>query len=121
MCRSKPARASKHTDARCAPVIDIAVPMSIDLNWETLTTGPDGLELAHRIRDFIHAKFQSVPLPRFIKSVTVHDFEFGSIPPELELKDITDPLPDFYEETPDADGDSDDEGDGDGDGDGYGS
>ncbi|CAK7199038.1 Mitochondrial distribution and morphology protein 12 [Sporothrix eucalyptigena] len=81
--------------------------MSIDLNWETLTTGPDGQELAHRIRDFIHSKFQTVPLPRFIKSVTVHDFEFGSIGPELELKDITDPLPDFYEE--DAGGNEDDE------------
>ena len=82
--------------------------MSIDLNWETLTAGPDGQELAHRIRDFIHTKFQSVPLPRFIKSVTVHDFEFGSIPPEVELKDITDPLPDFYEENSDLD--DDDEG-----------
>lgn len=78
--------------------------MSIDLNWETVTGGPDGLELAHKIRDFIHTKFQSVPLPRFIKSVTVHDFEFGTIPPEVELKDITDPLPDFYEENPDLDG-----------------
>lgn len=76
--------------------------MSIDLNWETLTTGPDGEALAHSIRDFIHTKFQSVPLPRFIKSVTVHDFEFGATPPELELKDITDPLPDFYEENSDA-------------------
>lgn len=77
--------------------------MSIELNWETLTTGPDGEALAHSIRDFIHTKFQSVPLPRFIKSVTVHDFEFGTTPPELELKDITDPLPDFYEENPAAD------------------
>ncbi len=84
--------------------------MSIDLNWETVTGGPDGLELAHKIRDFIHTKFQSVPLPRFIKSVTVHDFEFGTIPPEVELKDITDPLPDFYEETSD-DVDSDDDDD----------
>ncbi|EPE03444.1 mitochondrial inheritance component mdm12 [Ophiostoma piceae UAMH 11346] len=83
--------------------------MSIDFNWETLTTGPDGQELAHRIRDFIHSKFQSVPLPRFIKSVTVHDFEFGSIGPELELKDITDPLPDFYEEDEE---DEDEEGEG---------
>lgn len=79
--------------------------MSIDLNWETLTTGPDGEALAHSIRDFIHTKFQSVPLPRFIKSVTVHDFEFGATPPELELKDITDPLPDFYEENSAADDD----------------
>jgi distribution and morphology protein 12 len=72
--------------------------MSIDLNWETLTTGPDGLAIATSIRDFVHSKFQSIPLPRFIKSVTVHDFEFGSIVPEIEIKDICDPLPDFYEE-----------------------
>jgi len=81
--------------------------MSVDLNWETVTGGPDGQELAHKIRDFIHTKFQSVRLPRFIKSVTVHDFEFGSIPPEIELKDITDPLPDFYEENSDVDDDDD--------------
>ncbi|ETS81228.1 hypothetical protein PFICI_06230 [Pestalotiopsis fici W106-1] len=77
--------------------------MSIDLNWDTLTSGPDGDELAGRIRDFIHTKFQAVPLPRFIKSVKVHDFQFGSIPPKVTLKDICDPLPDFYEEMPEAD------------------
>ncbi|KAL0935218.1 Mitochondrial distribution and morphology protein 12 [Colletotrichum truncatum] len=83
--------------------------MSIELNWETLTTGPDGEALALRIRDFIHTKFQAVPLPRFIKSVKVHDFEFGTIAPELELKDITDPLPDFYEENPDIEDDEEEE------------
>lgn len=84
--------------------------MSIDLNWETLTTGPDGEALAERIRDFVHEKFQTVTLPRFIKGVTVHAFEFGSIAPEVELKDICDPLPDFYEETEvDQDVDEDEE------------
>jgi distribution and morphology protein 12 len=82
--------------------------MSIDLNWDTLTGGPDGVALAESIRDFIHTKFQAVPLPRFIKSVTVHDFAFGSIPPRIVLKDICDPLPDFYEENSEAD-DLDDE------------
>lgn len=72
--------------------------MSIDLNWDTLTSGPDGEALAESIRIFIHDKFQAVPLPRFIKSVTVHGFDFGKTPPELELKDITNPLPDFYEQ-----------------------
>ncbi|KAK4147830.1 uncharacterized protein C8A04DRAFT_8709 [Dichotomopilus funicola] len=88
--------------------------MSIDLNWETVTGGPDGQELADGIRDFIHTKFQSVPLPRFIKSVTVLDFQFGAIPPDVELKDITDPLPDFYEDNVESDlasDDSDDEED----------
>lgn len=83
--------------------------MSIDLNWDTLTSGPDGVALAEHIRDFVHDKFQTVTLPRFIKSVKVHTFEFGSIPPELELKDICDPLPDFYEENEDDVG-SDEEG-----------
>jgi distribution and morphology protein 12 len=73
--------------------------MSIDLNWSTLTTGPDGIALAEKIRDFVDAKFQTVTLPRFIKGVKVHAFDFGSIAPELEIKDICDPLADFYEET----------------------
>lgn len=72
--------------------------MSIDLNWETLTSGPDGIQLAENIRDFIHDKFQTVTLPRFIQAVNVHNFEFGNIAPSLELKDICDPLPEFYEE-----------------------
>ena len=79
--------------------------MSIDLNWETLTAGPDGIALAQKIRDFVHEKFQTVTLPRFIKGVKVHAFEFGSIAPDLEIKDICDPLPDFYEETEDDYGD----------------
>lgn len=83
--------------------------MSIELNWETLTSGPDGEALAERIRSFIHDKFQTVPLPRFIKSVHVHGFDFGSIPPQLDLKDITDPLPDFYEGELDDDEDEDED------------
>lgn len=79
--------------------------MSIDLNWETVTSGPDGEALAERIRTFIHDKFQTVQLPRFIRSVNVHGFDFGTIPPRLELKDITDPLPDFYDEGLDEDDD----------------
>ncbi|KAI1270966.1 hypothetical protein F5Y07DRAFT_45969 [Xylaria sp. FL0933] len=85
--------------------------MSIELNWETLTGGPEGNALAERIRDFIHVKFQAVPLPRFIKSVAVHEFAFGNIPPSIVLKDICDPLPDFYEEDYDSQDEDDAEGD----------
>ncbi|KAH7027545.1 uncharacterized protein B0I36DRAFT_327314 [Microdochium trichocladiopsis] len=84
--------------------------MSIDLNWDTLTSGPEGEALAASIRDFVHTKFQAVPLPRFIKSVAVHEFEFGKVAPQVVLKDICDPLPDFYEEDPDVDyGDDEDD------------
>ncbi|KAF2751418.1 hypothetical protein M011DRAFT_455424 [Sporormia fimetaria CBS 119925] len=80
--------------------------MSIDINWETLTGGADGKARAEAIREFIHDRFQQVTLPRFIRSVRVHSFDFGSVPPEIEIKDICDPLPDFYEEDEDyPDGD----------------
>jgi mitochondrial distribution and morphology protein 12 len=84
--------------------------MSIDINWETITSGSDGEALAERIRSFIHDKFQQVTLPGFIRSVEVHSFDFGKICPQLEIKDIGDPLPDFY------DGDEDNDGDGQGNG-----
>ncbi|KAK4503936.1 hypothetical protein PRZ48_004851 [Zasmidium cellare] len=71
--------------------------MSVDINWETLTGGPDGAALAETIRLFVHERFQSIPLPKLIRSVSVHGFEFGKVSPEIVLKDITDPLPDFYE------------------------
>lgn len=75
--------------------------MSIELNWETLTSGPDGERYAARIRDFVHTKFQTIPFPKFIKSVHVHSFTFGSIPPDIEIKEICDPYPEFYEEDED--------------------
>ncbi|KAJ4357587.1 Mitochondrial distribution and morphology protein 12 [Didymosphaeria variabile] len=75
--------------------------MSIDINWETLTGGSDGSSRAESIRAFIHDRFQQVTLPRFIRSVHVHSFDFGSVTPEIEIKDICDPLPDFYEEDED--------------------
>jgi distribution and morphology protein 12 len=75
--------------------------MSIDINWDTLTGGADGAARAETIRAFIHDRFQQVTLPRFIRSVHVHSFDFGTAAPEIEIKDICDPLPDFYEEDED--------------------
>jgi distribution and morphology protein 12 len=75
--------------------------MSIDINWDTITGGAEGSARAEKIRAFIHDRFQQVTLPRFIRSVHVHSFDFGSVPPGIEIKDICDPLPDFYEEDED--------------------
>lgn len=75
--------------------------MSIEVDWATATSGPDGEELAERIRAFVHDKFQQIPLPRFIRSVQVHSFDFGSIGPDLEIKDFCEPFADFYEEDDD--------------------
>ena len=75
--------------------------MSIDINWEAATSGPDGDALAERIRSFIHDKFQQITLPRFIRSVEATAFDFGTVSPELEIRDICDPFSDFYEEDED--------------------
>lgn len=85
--------------------------MSVDIDWESLTTGPDGLELAESFRAFIHDKFQQVALPQFIKSVEVHSFDFGNECPIVELKDVCDPLPDFYEDDEDDEDEAGEEGD----------
>src|ERR1700712_5196208 len=76
--------------------------MSVDIQWEILTGGTEGSELAETIRAFIHDRFQKVALPRFIRSVNVHSFDFGDAPPDIEVKDICDPLPDFYEDEDDS-------------------
>ena len=81
--------------------------MSVEVNWETLTGGPDGAELAETIREFVHERFQQIPLPNLIRSVKVHAFDFGTTAPEIILKDICDPLPEFY----DTDDESEDLGD----------
>lgn len=85
--------------------------MSIDINWDTIAGGADGAGRAEAIRAFIHDRFQLVTLPRFIRSVQVHSFDFGSVPPEIEIKDISDPLPDFYEEDEDYPDDNEDQND----------
>lgn len=72
--------------------------MSVDISWDLITSGEDGDALAESIRAFIHDKFQQITLPKFINAVHVHSFEFGSISPNVEIKDICDPLPDFYED-----------------------
>lgn len=90
-----------------SPCASINLAMSVDINWETLTSGPDGEALAEKIRVFIHDRFQQIHLPKLIRSVKVRSFEFGKISPEVVLKDICEPLPDFYERD---DGDSQSEG-----------
>jgi len=71
--------------------------MSVSIDWEALTGGPDGETLAETIREFIHQRFQQINWPKLIRSVEVHSFDFGTVVPQIVLKDICEPLPDFYE------------------------
>jgi len=72
--------------------------MSVELDWSKLDE-----ELANKVRDFLNKRFQSSSLPAILKSIEVVSFEFGSIPPTIEIVDITDPYSAFYEESYDGD------------------
>ncbi|KAK6338844.1 Mitochondrial distribution and morphology protein 12 [Orbilia brochopaga] len=82
--------------------------MAVDINWPALTTGPDGKVYADALCEFFHEKFQQIAFPKFLRSVSVVSFNLGTVPPEIEIQDITDPYPEFYE---DAYAEADDEDD----------
>src|SRR5208282_3218579 len=68
--------------------------MSVDLDWSKLDEA-----LAEKVRDFLNERFQNLSLPSMLKSIEIVSFEFGSIPPTIEIQHITDPYPEFYEES----------------------
>jgi distribution and morphology protein 12 len=68
--------------------------MSVDLDWAKLDEG-----LADKVCDFLNERFRNLPLPSMLKSIHVLSFEFGSIPPTIEILHITDPYPEFYEQS----------------------
>ena len=77
--------------------------------------GDDVNSLAESVRDFLDARFQQIALPPFLRAVHVTAFDFGHSPPEIEVRDVCEPLGEFYEE--DGSEDSGRGGDGDGGGD----
>lgn len=68
--------------------------MSVDITgWGKLDS-----DLADSIAKSLDDKFLQLQLPDYIKSVRVTSFQFGKKAPKIEIKDITDPFPEFYEE-----------------------
>ena len=68
--------------------------MSVDLDWSKLDAA-----LAENVCDFLNERFRNLPLPSMLKSIEVLSFEFGSIPSTIEILHITDPYPEFYEQS----------------------
>lgn len=76
--------------------------MSVDLDWDNLTS-----ELANSLVEILNRQLSSATRPSFIGPIEVLSFEFGNVPPEVELIDIRNVHPDFLEDDEDqaADGD----------------
>ncbi|ANB12209.1 ERMES complex subunit MDM12 [Sugiyamaella lignohabitans] len=81
--------------------------MSIEIDWNRLLE--DEAELSEKIRSFLDSQFESLTLPPYIESVSVTSFKFGDAVPEVTIKHISDPFPEFYSDGSgdEEDGDSD--------------
>lgn len=76
--------------------------MSIDLDWDGMINSDD-IDVAEWLRSVLDKQFQQLDLPRNIRSVSITTLSLGTIPPELEIKHISDPFPEFYaEDAPDS-------------------
>ncbi|KAG5358421.1 Mitochondrial distribution and morphology protein 12 [Yarrowia sp. B02] len=71
--------------------------MSIDLDWDGMINS-DEIDVAEWLRSLLDKQFQQLDLPRNIRSVSITTLSLGTIPPELEIKHISDPFPEFYAE-----------------------
>ncbi|KAI9202861.1 uncharacterized protein BJ171DRAFT_559023 [Polychytrium aggregatum] len=65
--------------------------MSFDIQWDKLDSG-----VAKNLQDFLNKHFEHLTRPSFIGPISIIDLDFGTIPPNIEIKDITDPLTEFY-------------------------
>ena len=74
--------------------------MSVDLDWDNLTS-----ELANSLVEIINRQLSSATRPSFIGPVEVVSFEFGNVPPDVEVIDIRNIHPDFLEDDDEQDGD----------------
>ncbi|KAG5358819.1 Mitochondrial distribution and morphology protein 12 [Yarrowia sp. E02] len=79
--------------------------MSIDLDWDGMINS-DEIDVAEWLRSLLDKQFQQLDLPRNIRSVSITTLSLGTIPPELEIKHISDPFPEFYAEEEAASADS---------------
>ena len=59
--------------------------------------------LAESVRTFLDARFQQITLPPFLNAVRVTAFDFGDVPPEIEVRDVCEPLGEFYDDDDDDD------------------
>ncbi|GBB84933.1 hypothetical protein RclHR1_11500008 [Rhizophagus clarus] len=66
--------------------------MSFDIFWDKLDN-----QVAQKVQDIINEHFRtSNNKPSFIGDIEISEFDFGTVPPLIEIIDVTDPFPEFY-------------------------
>ncbi|SSD60572.1 related to Mitochondrial distribution and morphology protein 12 [Saccharomycodes ludwigii] len=67
--------------------------MSFEIDWSKIQNQKN---INETIKSFFNTHLSNIELPSYIKNLRITNFEIGSIPPSLVLKQISDPLPHFY-------------------------
>ncbi|KAI6005756.1 hypothetical protein EDD15DRAFT_2154597 [Pisolithus albus] len=76
--------------------------MSVDLEWNRLDSS-----LAKTLVDILNRQLVNVKRPSFIGPVEITGFDFGNVPPDVELVDLRDIHPDFLEDDSDMESEQD--------------
>ncbi|KAI6127672.1 hypothetical protein EDD17DRAFT_1541359 [Pisolithus thermaeus] len=76
--------------------------MSVDLEWNRLDSS-----LAKTLVDILNRQLVNVKRPSFIGPVEITGFDFGTVPPDVELVDLRDIHPDFLEDNSDMESEQD--------------
>lgn len=66
--------------------------MSFDIKWELLKSGIE----SDQLKSFLNARFEAIDRPSFLGPIEIKSFDFGTMPPEIAVENISDPLEDFY-------------------------
>jgi mitochondrial distribution and morphology protein 12 len=66
--------------------------MSLDFNWALLADGVEASKLKATLNEYL----RQVDRPPFVGELEVTSLDFGTIPPHVEILDITDPMDEFY-------------------------
>lgn len=67
--------------------------MSLEIDWSSL-----GPSVSSKIQDFLNGILVEAELPNILRNIEVLSFDLGTTAPEITLRDITDPFPEFYED-----------------------
>lgn len=73
--------------------------MSFVVNWENVQA--DG-SLNSQLQSWLNERLSSLPLPDFLANLQVVGFQLGDTPPDITIRDITEPFKEFYHREDDS-------------------
>lgn len=68
--------------------------MSFDIDWTKIESDTG---LNESIKCHLNSYLQSIELPDYVSNLRILDFSIGKVPPNIILREISDPLDDFYQ------------------------